>query len=78
MDHPGILNQQVIVDRSEPGPLPRTMGQEVFELNELLKAAKVRGLMVWSVNSWEVCWSVFIRSTWKKCRWYCLSQKLSN
>lgn len=28
---------------SEPGPLPRTMRQEVFELHELLKAAKVHG-----------------------------------
>lgn len=28
---------------SEPGPLPRTMRQEVFELNELLKVAKVHG-----------------------------------
>lgn len=28
---------------SESGPLPRTMRQEVFELNELLKVAKVNG-----------------------------------
>lgn len=31
---------------SEPGPLPRTMRQEVFELNALLTAAKVRGPFV--------------------------------
>jgi pimeloyl-ACP methyl ester carboxylesterase len=28
---------------SEAGPLPRTMRQEVFELNKLLKAAKIKG-----------------------------------
>jgi pimeloyl-ACP methyl ester carboxylesterase len=28
--------------KSEAGPLPRTMAQEVFELHELLKAAKVK------------------------------------
>jgi len=31
---------------SEPGPAPRTMRQEVFELHALLKAAKVRGPFV--------------------------------
>lgn len=31
---------------SEPGPLPRTMRQEVFELNELLKTARVHGPLV--------------------------------
>jgi len=31
---------------SEPGPAPRTMKQEVFELHALLRAAKVRGPLV--------------------------------
>ena len=31
---------------SEPGPAPRTMKQEVFELHELLDAAKIRGPLV--------------------------------
>ncbi len=32
--------------RSEPGPAPRTMHQEAFELHELLKAAKITGPIV--------------------------------
>jgi len=32
--------------RSEPGPAPRTMHQEVFELHELLKTAKITGPIV--------------------------------
>ena len=31
---------------SEPGPLPRTMRQQVFELQELLRAARIRGQYV--------------------------------
>jgi pimeloyl-ACP methyl ester carboxylesterase len=31
---------------SEPGPAPRTMRQEVFELHELLDAAQIRGRLV--------------------------------
>ena len=31
---------------SEPGPAPRTMRQEVFELHALLKAAKISGPLV--------------------------------
>ncbi len=32
--------------KSEVGPLPRTMAQEVFELHELLKATKVNGPLI--------------------------------
>jgi pimeloyl-ACP methyl ester carboxylesterase len=32
--------------RSEPGPLPRTMAQEVFELHALVEAARIRGPLV--------------------------------
>jgi len=34
------------IGKSEKGPLPRTMAQEVFELHELLKAAKVKGQVI--------------------------------
>jgi pimeloyl-ACP methyl ester carboxylesterase len=32
--------------RSEPGPLPQTMAQSVFELHRLLKAARIKGPFV--------------------------------
>jgi pimeloyl-ACP methyl ester carboxylesterase len=32
--------------KSEAGPLPRTMAQEVFELHELLEAVKVKGPLI--------------------------------
>ncbi len=32
--------------KSEAGPLPRTMTQEVFELHELIRAAKVKGKII--------------------------------
>jgi pimeloyl-ACP methyl ester carboxylesterase len=32
--------------KSDTGPLPRTMAQEVFELHELLKAAEVKGPVI--------------------------------
>ena len=34
------------VGKSEAGPLPRTMAQEVFELHELLHAAKIKGPII--------------------------------
>ena len=34
------------VRKSEKGPLPQTMAQNVFELHELLKAAKIKGPVV--------------------------------
>jgi pimeloyl-ACP methyl ester carboxylesterase len=37
--------------KSEAGPLPRTMAQEVFELHELLKATKVNGPVIFVAQS---------------------------
>ena len=34
------------VGKSEKGPLPQTMAQNVFELHELLKAAKIKGSII--------------------------------
>lgn len=34
------------IGKSEPGPLPRTMNQEVFELKQLLTAAKIKGPLI--------------------------------
>ena len=34
------------VGKSEKGPLPQTMAQNVFELHELLKAAKIKGPII--------------------------------
>jgi len=41
---------------SEQGPVPRTMRQEVFELQALLEAAKVPRPYV----LWEIRWEVFL------------------
>lgn len=34
------------IGKSEPGPLPRTMAQEAFELHELLNVAKIKGPII--------------------------------